>query len=264
MCIDLAGSNFARGCGVAELSATMEDYLEAIYRLEMQRGTVRVKDIAAAMAVKMPSVTSALQTLAEQGVISYTPYRPVEFTPEGRRIAKGVYNRHQALCEFLTDILQLDAKTAEGEACRMEHSVGSETLMRLLTLIDFIKRCPRGGDDWLKHLKGRWEQGPCTDDCKSCIGSIQIPESAPFSPPAADTPLITLNMLEPGKRGVIVKLCGHGALRRRIMDMGITPGSDLEVERLAPLGDPMEFKIRGYHLSLRNEEAAKIHVRPTS
>ncbi len=249
---------------MAELSATMEDYLEAIYRLEMQRGTVRVKDIAAAMAVKMPSVTSALQTLAEQGAISYTPYRPVEFTAEGRRIAKGVYNRHQALCEFLTDILQLDPRTAEAEACSMEHSVGGETLMRLLTLIDFIKRCPRGGEDWLKHLKGRWEQGPCEGDCKSCIGSIEIPETAPFAAPLADTPLITLDKLEPGQRGVIVKLGGHGALRRRIMDMGITPGSDLEVERLAPLGDPMEFKIRGYHLSLRNEEAAKIHVRPAS
>ncbi len=250
---------------MAELSATMEDYLEAIYRLEMQRGTVRVKDIASAMAVKMPSVTSALQTLAEQGVISYTPYRPIEFTSEGRRIARGIYSRHQALCEFLTDILQLDPKTAEDEACRMEHSVGGETLRRLLTLIDFLKRCPRGGEDWLRHLKGRWEQGPCEGDCKSCIAGIEIPDSTPFSKQSGDeVPLITLDKLEPGRRGVIVKLTGQGALRRRIMDMGITPGSDLEVERLAPLGDPMEFKIRGYHLTLRHEEAAKIHVRPTA
>ena len=241
----------------------MEDYLEAIYRLEMQRGTVRVKDIAAAMAVKMPSVTSALQTLSQQGVLSYTRYRPVEFTPEGRRIAKGVYNRHQALREFLTDILQLDPKIAEEQACAMEHSVGSETLRRLLTLVDFIKRCPRGGDDWLKHLRGRWEEGPCDGDCKSCIASIDIPDGTPFPDDVEDGEVITLDQLEPGEHGVIVRLGGQGALRRRIMDMGITPGSDLEVERLAPLGDPMEFKIRGYHLSLRQEEARNIDVRRT-
>ncbi len=246
---------------MTSISSTMEDYLEAMYRLELERGTVRVKDIAALLHVKMPSVTSALQTLQQDDFIDYEKYKAIRFTTKGRGIARDVYVRHQALREFLADILQLDSKTAEDEACQMEHAVSGETLKRLLMLIDFIKRCPRGGDDWLEHLKGRWEGEPCADDCAACIKALDIPQHSPFAPVTDDAELITLNQLEPGQSGIIARLGGSGAVRRRIMDMGITAGSELEVERLAPLGDPMEFKIRGYHLSLRRQEAANIYVR---
>lgn len=239
----------------------MEDYLEAMYRLELDHGTVRVKDIADLLHVKMPSVTSALQTLQEDDCIDYQKYKAIRFTTKGRGIARDVYVRHQALREFLTDILQIDARTAEDEACQMEHAVSSETMKRLLALIDFIKRCPRGGEDWLEHLKGRWEGEPCADDCAACIKALDIPLHSPFAPADDDAEVVTLDQLEPGRSGIIVRLGGSGPVRRRIMDMGITAGSQLEVERLAPLGDPMEFKIRGYHLSLRREEAANIHVR---
>ncbi|MFO7946479.1 MAG: metal-dependent transcriptional regulator [Armatimonadota bacterium] len=245
------------------LSTTMQDYLESIYRLEMEEGTVRVKSIAEKMGVKMPSVTSALQTLEELGLVDHRKYQAVELTHEGRSQAQAVFSRHQALRSFLADILQIDDEQAEAEACQMEHAISTQTLCRLLALVDFIKKCPRGGDDWLEHLKGRWEGARCVDDCASCIENIDIPDHSPFAVPEGEQKdIITLDQLAPGQTGTIVKLGGRGSVRRRIMDMGFTPGSELEVERLAPLGDPMEFKIRGYHLSLRHEEAANIHVRP--
>jgi len=246
---------------VTRVSSTMEDYLEAMYRLELLRGAVHVKDIADLLNVKMPSVTSALHTLQDNDFIAYEKYKAIRFTTTGRAIARDVYVRHQALREFLTDILQLDPCTAEQEACEMEHAVSGETMKRLLTLIDFIKRCPRGGEDWLQHLKDRWEGELCDDDCATCIAGLDIPSRSPFAPLNDDAELISLDQLEPGHRGIITRLGGSGPIRRRIMDMGITTGSELEVERLAPLGDPMEFKIRGYHLSLRREEAANIYVR---
>ena len=58
----------------------------------------------------------------------------------------------------------------------------------------------------------------------------------------------------------VVKLHGGGAVRRRIMDMGITPGTAVKVIKTAPLGDPVEINVRGYELSLRKEEAARIEV----
>jgi len=247
---------------VSEFTATQEDYLEAIFRVEMQRGKVRVKDIANVLNVKMPSVTSALQTLEEHGVIEHEKYGTVQFTAAGRKVAREIYRRHQALREFLADILQLPPRTAEEQACKMEHGLSPETLKRLLAMLDFVKRCPRGGHDWLEHLKGRWEGQPCAGDCAACIAAIHLPEGSPFATTPDEGDIITLDRLEPGQRAVIVRLGGSGAVRRRIMDMGFTPGSDLDVERLAPLGDPIEFKIRGYHLSLRHEEAAKIYVRP--
>ncbi|MDI6758760.1 MAG: ferrous iron transport protein A [Candidatus Omnitrophota bacterium] len=69
-----------------------------------------------------------------------------------------------------------------------------------------------------------------------------------------------LRELKPGQKGKIVKTLGSGSIHRRILDMGIIKGVEIEVERIAPLGDPIEVKIRGYHLSLRKEEAANIYV----
>ena len=66
--------------------------------------------------------------------------------------------------------------------------------------------------------------------------------------------------LKPGRKGRIVKILGVGAVRRRILDMGVVKGAEIEVERMAPLGDPLEVKIKGYHLSLRKSEAADIFV----
>ena len=72
--------------------------------------------------------------------------------------------------------------------------------------------------------------------------------------------LTTLEELKPGQRARIVKIKGRGAVNKRIVDMGVTPGTIVEVERVAPLGDPIGVKVRGYHLSVRKEEAAGITV----
>ena len=69
-----------------------------------------------------------------------------------------------------------------------------------------------------------------------------------------------LNNLEPGQKGVVVNIKGSGATRRRIMDMGIVRGSKVKVIRRAPLGDPVEFEVRDYNLTLRKREAENIYV----
>ena len=73
-------------------------------------------------------------------------------------------------------------------------------------------------------------------------------------------PYLSLNELQPGERGRIVKVTGEGTIRRRLLDMGMIRGTEVEMERVAPLGDPVEVRLRGYHLSLRKAEAAGIQV----
>ena len=75
---------------------------------------------------------------------------------------------------------------------------------------------------------------------------------------------MTLRDLKPGQKGCIAKVAGAGAVRRRIRDMGVTSGSLIEVVRIAPMGDPIDVKVRGYHLSLRKEEAAGITITDAS
>lgn len=69
-----------------------------------------------------------------------------------------------------------------------------------------------------------------------------------------------LNTLKPGESGIISAVRGKGILRRRFMDMGIIKGSQISVEKLAPLGDPVEVKIKGYSLTLRRKDAEIIFV----
>ena len=69
-----------------------------------------------------------------------------------------------------------------------------------------------------------------------------------------------LSELDPQEKGTVVKVGGRGAIRRRILDMGVIVGSEVHVERVAPLGDPVAIRIKGYVLSLRKEEAAKVQV----
>jgi Fe2+ transport system protein FeoA len=72
--------------------------------------------------------------------------------------------------------------------------------------------------------------------------------------------MIPLSELKPKERGTVLKVGGSGAVRRRILDMGVVPGTEVEVVKVAPLGDPVDLLVRGYHLSLRKEEARGILV----
>ena len=72
---------------------------------------------------------------------------------------------------------------------------------------------------------------------------------------------ISLNELKPGQNGKIVSLWGEGAVHKRLLDMGLVKGAEIIVERVAPLGEPIEVKIKGYNLSLRKEEARNVKIK---
>lgn len=70
----------------------------------------------------------------------------------------------------------------------------------------------------------------------------------------------TLDQLSPGETGVVTKVKGSGAVKRRIVDMGLVAGTAVRVQKFAPLGDPMEIKVKNFNLSLRKTEAALIEI----
>lgn len=69
-----------------------------------------------------------------------------------------------------------------------------------------------------------------------------------------------LSQIKPGQKTRVLKITGGGPIKRRIMEMGLVPGAEIEMERYAPLGDPIEVKLTGQHLSLRIEEAERVVV----
>lgn len=73
---------------------------------------------------------------------------------------------------------------------------------------------------------------------------------------------MTLGEMKTGMSGTVLAVGGEGALRRRLLDMGLTPGTTVCVSRVAPLGDPIELRLRSYTLSIRREDAEKIQIQP--
>ena len=73
----------------------------------------------------------------------------------------------------------------------------------------------------------------------------------------------SLNQLTPGESGVVLRVGGEGLMRRRLFDMGLTPGTTVTVKKTAPLGDPIEVTVRGYELSVRKSEAEHVTMKPS-
>ena len=234
-----------------QLSPSMEDYLEAIYNLKVRSETARVKDIAREMDVKMPSVTGAIRSLVDKGLVRHQPYESVELTDEGLDRARAVAHRHSTVREFLVSVLDLSEEDAQREACGIEHAIHPETLDRLLKFVDFVRSGEEGRGVRLDHFRHYLKHGTYPER-----GRGRRRAGAP-------RPTITstkLSEVTPGTKGRIAFVSGRGAIRKRLMDMGVTSDAEFEMVRVAPMGDPVEIKVRGYYLSLRKSEAERIEV----
>ena len=112
-----------------------ENYLETILLLEMRNGTVRAVDIANELGYSKPSVTRAMGVLKKAGLVDQELYGTIQLTEAGRKRANEIYDRHVLIQEFLMTVLSLDARTAETDACRIEHIVSQTTIDRIRALL---------------------------------------------------------------------------------------------------------------------------------
>lgn len=143
-----------------KVSPTMEDYLEAIAILKMRNGVARVRDISNFLNVKPPSVTSALNALSKSGFVVHEKYGYVNLTKSGEELARRVQERHNLLVKFLTNILGIDPKIANEDACKMEHILSPETFQKLTKMIEFIETCPHGQKpNWLNRFDYYFKTG---------------------------------------------------------------------------------------------------------
>ena len=116
---------------MGNLTKSFEDYLEAIYLLEQEKGRVRVKDVAKSLDVKLPSVTEAVRKMSKTKLVEFERYGSIKLTKQGKLFAKEVYEKHRILFEFLHNVLGVDKATAMKDACEIEHSLSNTTLRKL-------------------------------------------------------------------------------------------------------------------------------------
>ena len=104
-----------------------EMYLETILVLSKRTGQVRSIDIARELNFSKPSVSRAVGLLKEDDLISVDSSGYIELTSKGKQKAKDIYEKHQVLTTFLTDIIKVSPETAEEDACRIEHVISEDT-----------------------------------------------------------------------------------------------------------------------------------------
>jgi DtxR family Mn-dependent transcriptional regulator len=234
------------------LTPALEDYLETIFRLAADTGYARVRDIAAARRVKPGSVSPAMKRLDELGLVAYERREAVRLTETGAAAARKVYSRHQVLRRFFSTFLELPPDVAEADACAAEHALSAQAVDRLVRLFEYMEMCPEGRD----QLQRFHHCSLVHDDVAPC------PHDCPAEPRRLleRTELMSIADLVPGQRGRVRQVEGEGAIRQRLLDMGLLPDATIELARVAPTGDPLWIKLQGYELALRRTEAAAVKV----
>jgi len=137
-----------------KLSASLEDYLEAIFNLAGQSNVARSKDIAKILRVSKSSVTGALRALKQKGLANYRPYDYVTLTDTGQAAAAEVARKHNVLKSFFIKVLGIETNAAQQAACKAEHMLGPEVISRLLRFIEFVTQQSKDGND----LAGRFHE----------------------------------------------------------------------------------------------------------
>ena len=152
-----------------KLTSTLEDYLEAIYRIEASKRVARPRDIAEAQGVAASTVTAALRSLAEKGLINYEPYEVITLTEEGRSRAERLVMGHRIIRDFLENILGLEPARADATACGMEHAVDAEGLERFICFLAFMKRHSAEGNRCLEDYRRFVREGAQGQTCGECV-----------------------------------------------------------------------------------------------
>jgi DtxR family Mn-dependent transcriptional regulator len=186
-----------------------------------------------------------VKRLADEGLVQYEPYKGAQLTGKGMALAQKVVRKHRLLERFLHDILGIPNNRIHDEACKMEHSLSDETAAALCKTLNNPETCP---DDGL-------EIPPCSldiDDCDDCAG---------FSEEEGQTNLVTqLSHLKPGEEGIVKFIRGGRRSCQRIMDMGLTPDTQIKVTAAAPFRGPIEVEVRDTSLALGRNLASQVFV----
>lgn len=114
-----------------KLTRSAEDYLECIGVLCQEKGEARVNDIALRLNVKKPSVTAAVRHLADQGLVIYRQYSPIQLTDKGAEYADKVMQAHHILSRFMYEVAGLQRERADETACLIEHMLTQEEIREL-------------------------------------------------------------------------------------------------------------------------------------
>lgn len=127
-----------------EMTESIEEYTEGIYRLQQEMEVVSTGDIAKYMTVSPASVTTMLKRLAEYGLVEHTPYQGVHLTAKGEALSISLLRKHRLVERMLVDFLELPWEDVHDLACKLEHYLSDEVTDRIARALHYPTTCPHG------------------------------------------------------------------------------------------------------------------------
>lgn len=211
-------------------SATLEEYLEAIYKLS-ERAEVRPTQLADALGVSGPTVTATLRRLEAAGLVS-RPGGGVALTDPGRTQALSILRRHRLSERFLADVLGLPWDVVHEEACRLEHALSPRVQDALERFMDNPEVCPHG------------HPIPTADLSIADLGGT------PLEQHGAGEVVDVLQVAEDDE-----KLLGY------LASLGMFPGTEVRIVEVSPFEGPFLLSVKGQTFALGRDVAGKVIVK---
>jgi DtxR family Mn-dependent transcriptional regulator len=215
-----------------EVTAVVEEYLEAIYKLQEKDGVARTSDLVKSLNVAFGTVTNTVERLEKEGYVTHEPYKGVKLTEKGLKTALQVVRRHRLSERLLSDILHVEWDKVHDAACKLEHGITDEIVKPLEKALKHPKTCPHGN--------------PIPTSCGGIIEE-------------KSQPLIKLNEKE---QGIIVKITDEKSdLLQYLEKMKLVPGASIEIVEKAPFNGPVTLKVDGTNRALSRSIASIIQVK---
>lgn len=216
-----------------ELTESIEEYTEGIYRLQEEIGEVSTGDIAKYMSVAPASVTTMLKRMAELGLVEHTPYQGVRLTEKGEVLSISLLRKHRLLERMLVDFLELPWDDVHDLACKLEHYISEDVTDRIAKALNYPRTCPHGNPV----------------DATENDGSFRLTNATV------------------GDRLTVVKVTDE---RREflayLLEIGLVPEASIYYRARTPFGDVMTLEIGpdGDTVAIGRDVANSVWVRPES
>jgi len=209
----------------------MQDYVKEIYKLRLEGKRATTSAIAARLGVRPPSVTAMVKRLSALGLAEHAPYRGVELTPAGERVALEIIRHHRLLELYLTQALGLSLDEVHSEADRLEHALSEELEARIDRSLGYPTHDPHGD--------------PIPD------AALRLDRKR----------LRTLASLEPGDEATIRRVPdGDDELLRYLAKLALVPGKKVKLRSAEPFGGPLTVRVGKAEHAISRELAGGIGV----
>jgi len=217
--------------GHSHFAESIEEYLEAVYRLEYEGPGVTTSGLASSLGVAPASVSGMLKKLNKDGYVEYVSRGEVKLTRTGMEVAVRVLRRHRLAERLLTDVLGMSWDEVHGEACMLEHAISDRVEERLIRLLGDPQTCPHGHPIPPKDL------------------------SQPERPGAP------LAQAEEGSEKTVIGVTDEvSEILRYLGEIGLRPGARVRVVEKAPLGGPLTIDVAGARHAISLELARMVVV----